>query len=560
MDSPGNGVESTSYWFLYQSATIEHPVLIGSAGLCVPELPDGSIECSICLQCCIHPVQLPCSHIFCFLCVKGIANHSKRCALCRSEIPPDFLLRPMLLNADDVLRPTQAFDGKFQWFYEGVRGWWQYDVRASTEIEDRYQKGERIFEMLIAGFLYIVDMENMVQYRRNAPSRRRRIKRDLVDIPDKKGVAGLSCKLRPPRRTGGDGGEREDAMAVAAARSASGGGSTSQSSAAGAANNAKIAVQVDSVQQQMLDLTLMEGNGGTNDGNPQGSRSGRASGSRLAAPDGVDRDIRANSRAADAGPALQIETRSRSNRVNRQTTHHEAASVNGQPNQGARVNRVNYQSVDSQSSFGSRPSRHRDIDGHDAAARNSHPSSSARINSRVYSAGPEGSTGGAGQLSASARINPHVPRPESHTTGQLPSLNSRDNPVTSPVVDMLLNRQRNEGAPGADEQGGVSHRVEVTTNNSESISSVVIREVDNEMVADRTTQPVVSVVQNRVETATRYEPAALYRVGQASLSDVQGVSPVSQASHSDVQGASSSERSVEGKVRMDHVDGSSDSD
>src|SRR6218665_1719668 len=28
MDSPGSGVESMSFWFLYQSAIIEHPVLI----------------------------------------------------------------------------------------------------------------------------------------------------------------------------------------------------------------------------------------------------------------------------------------------------------------------------------------------------------------------------------------------------------------------------------------------------------------------------------------------------------------------------------------------------
>lgn len=45
-------------------------------------------------------------------------------------------------------------------------------------------------ELLIAGFLYIIDFERTQQIRRNDPSRRRRIKRDLVSIP-KKGVAGL---------------------------------------------------------------------------------------------------------------------------------------------------------------------------------------------------------------------------------------------------------------------------------------------------------------------------------------------------------------------------------
>ena len=45
-------------------------------------------------------------------------------------------------------------------------------------------------ELLIAGSLYIIDFEHMLQYRRNDPSRRRRIKRDQASGP-KKGVAGL---------------------------------------------------------------------------------------------------------------------------------------------------------------------------------------------------------------------------------------------------------------------------------------------------------------------------------------------------------------------------------
>lgn len=44
--------------------------------------------------------------------------------------------------------------------------------------------------MLIAGFLYIADFGSMLQLRRNDPSRHRRIKRDLSNVP-KKGVAGL---------------------------------------------------------------------------------------------------------------------------------------------------------------------------------------------------------------------------------------------------------------------------------------------------------------------------------------------------------------------------------
>ena len=78
----------------------------------------------------------------------------------------------------------------YAWFYEGRNGWWQYEERTNVELEESYRKKLRTFELLIAGFVYTIDLDNMVQMRRSDPSRRRRIKRDLVSAP-KKGIAGL---------------------------------------------------------------------------------------------------------------------------------------------------------------------------------------------------------------------------------------------------------------------------------------------------------------------------------------------------------------------------------
>jgi len=150
---------------------------------------ERALECAVCLQTCIHPVELPCSHIFCFLCVKGVANQSKKCALCRTEIPVDYVLNPNLLRRDDLV-PDVDYDDGYQWFYQGYNGWWQYDQRTSQDLEERYKKGEKSFDLLIAGFLYVIDIDAMYQFRRNDPTRRRRIKRDLANIP-KKGVAGI---------------------------------------------------------------------------------------------------------------------------------------------------------------------------------------------------------------------------------------------------------------------------------------------------------------------------------------------------------------------------------
>jgi len=155
---------------------------------------DSVLECAVCLQPSIYPVQLPCSHVFCFLCVKGFTTQSKRCAMCRREVPEDFLQHPELLEKLDLQAVTEkGFDDEgecWQWMYEGRNGWWLYDERTGVEVERCYKRGDQRCELLIAGFLYIIDFEHMLQYRRNDPSRRRRIKRDVASAP-KKGVAGL---------------------------------------------------------------------------------------------------------------------------------------------------------------------------------------------------------------------------------------------------------------------------------------------------------------------------------------------------------------------------------
>ncbi|XP_074471345.1 E3 ubiquitin-protein ligase rnf146 [Sebastes fasciatus] len=163
-------------------------------------------ECAICLQSCVHPVRLPCFHVFCFLCVKGASWQSKRCALCRQEVPEDFLERPVLLSPEELKAAAAGLSrsggtgggsrGDYAWYYEGRNGWWQYDERTSRELEEAFAKDRKSTEMLIAGFLYVADLENMVQYRRNEHGRRRKIKRDIVDIP-KKGVAGLRLDPEP---------------------------------------------------------------------------------------------------------------------------------------------------------------------------------------------------------------------------------------------------------------------------------------------------------------------------------------------------------------------------
>ncbi|CAB3259904.1 unnamed protein product [Arctia plantaginis] len=130
-------------------------------------------DCAVCLQKCNHPTKLPCGHVFCFLCVKGIAFQSRKCAMCRAEIPQNYLDNPILLES----LSTGGVGGK-------------YDERSNTELETAYNAGDPACTLLLAGTLYNIDFHSMTQVRRSDQTRRRRVRRDTPMFPSK-GIAGI---------------------------------------------------------------------------------------------------------------------------------------------------------------------------------------------------------------------------------------------------------------------------------------------------------------------------------------------------------------------------------
>lgn len=78
------------------------------------------MECAVCLEKCVHPVRLPCGHVFCFLCMKGFVIQTKRCAMCRQEVSKDFIVHPNLLELHTM---GKSYDVEgYYWFYEGRNG------------------------------------------------------------------------------------------------------------------------------------------------------------------------------------------------------------------------------------------------------------------------------------------------------------------------------------------------------------------------------------------------------------------------------------------------------
>ncbi|CAL8092496.1 unnamed protein product [Orchesella dallaii] len=155
-------------------------------------------ECPVCLLPCMLPVQVPCGHVFCFMCIKGaVISQNNGCPMCRALIPATALINPVLKNPNELSNGVKMVNRR-EWYYQGRQGgWWQYDERTMQELERAFSQKLPTLQLTISGRCYTVDFSQMVQYRvDNGHIVYRRIKHGSnVGI---KGVAGISIAESDP--------------------------------------------------------------------------------------------------------------------------------------------------------------------------------------------------------------------------------------------------------------------------------------------------------------------------------------------------------------------------
>lgn len=151
--------------------------------------------CPVCYDDPLHPIKLPCGHVYCFLCAKGLSESTLSgggaCSMCRRPIDRHFFRHPQLSIASAFQAETD--DGSsMSWFYEGKNGWWKFDERTNEDIEAAFARGATKEDFLICGNMYSLDFQNMLQLRKDGCGRVRRIKRDLANVAAK-GIAGMAA-------------------------------------------------------------------------------------------------------------------------------------------------------------------------------------------------------------------------------------------------------------------------------------------------------------------------------------------------------------------------------
>lgn len=150
---------------------------------------DDKDICPICLEIPNNPINLLCSHIFCYLCIKhfyDVGNH--KCPICRVVLDKSIYERAK--NDNNI-----AIKKGIHWCYSSRdrSKFWLYDNITSDIIEKAFQNNDSQVEVDILGKLYVIDFTNNIQYDKNMNTRVRSIKREEMDENyDKSNIQGIS--------------------------------------------------------------------------------------------------------------------------------------------------------------------------------------------------------------------------------------------------------------------------------------------------------------------------------------------------------------------------------
>lgn len=155
-----------------------------------------NLDCCICFQSVEKHflADLPCSHSFCYFCLKSSMHFNKQCPLCRADIPIEFQEQYKKIISENELENITTS----KWMYSGrTGGWWFYEEDRAKILEESYQKylknvNENRINLQISGSEYIICFNTMKQISSLYPKCTRNIRRnEKHKLQDSKGISGI---------------------------------------------------------------------------------------------------------------------------------------------------------------------------------------------------------------------------------------------------------------------------------------------------------------------------------------------------------------------------------
>ncbi len=160
--------------------------------------------CVICENPPTLSIDLPCEHVACFLCLKGVVFDKKtKCPTCNKKYNDEVLLQ--MVDVDDMdkinIQPVEQID-RVNWLYSLLDkdSWWMFDPKTNIIVEDLYQEYLMDIDynlvdhpVEISNKKYYYDFYKNLQI--SDDNKKRRIDRKInLEYDSVKGIAGIKYK------------------------------------------------------------------------------------------------------------------------------------------------------------------------------------------------------------------------------------------------------------------------------------------------------------------------------------------------------------------------------
>lgn len=186
-------------------------MLEGNIDSLLDQISDNTVNVVNCCECGVYSqflIKLECKHLICADCAGTFVseNNFKKCPSCGITLSKniekhyrDYISNPLI----NLITNHSINIGEFVWAYSGGSGhYWLYCADHIKQLEEADSNGDSLVELEIAlpsgTEIYVVDLDQMKQYPKNSPSKKRFVTKFLLQSKkdlSKNKIIGINGKF-----------------------------------------------------------------------------------------------------------------------------------------------------------------------------------------------------------------------------------------------------------------------------------------------------------------------------------------------------------------------------